>query len=250
MKTRLIKEQVVRDKRLGRHVQHDPRSRDYPVREVAKVQLRSVKHQRRGSIFDQGHYYDPKTKKYISLGSCTGNAMAGCLNTVPFVPAHGKTKLRHERDAVAIYSQATAIDEVDGEYPPDDTGSSGLAVAKVALAHGWIASYKHAFSLDAALTALQDSAVITGTDWLTGMDRPDANGIVHAVGSLRGGHEYLARGFELASTNDPILDGLVWFDNSWGLDYGIKGHFFMPARDWGNLLEAEGDVTVPIPLAA
>ena len=33
-----------------------------------------------------------------------------------------------EQFAVALYSDATKVDAYPGTYPPDDTGSSGLAI--------------------------------------------------------------------------------------------------------------------------
>ena len=33
--------------------------------------------------------------------------------------------------AVKLYEDATVVDGYPGEYPPDDTGSSGLAICKV-----------------------------------------------------------------------------------------------------------------------
>lgn len=219
---------------LGRHVEHDDASRAYAV--TATAAIRSVLHARRGGIFDQGQ-----------IGSCTGNAGAGVLNTVPFVPANGRTTLRHERDAVSFYHRATIIDGFPGVYPPDDTGSSGLAVAKVLKAARLIAEYRHAFSLDSALRALMSTALMTGTDWLEGMDEPDGNGVVTVTGDARGGHEYVVRGFEPAATNEPKLDGLVFCDNSWTASWGLRGSFKMTARAWGDLLERQGDVTILVP---
>src|SRR5690349_3550882 len=60
------------DPRLGRHVNHDPRSRRFPVR-TAPVPLRTVEHERHVGVFQQG-----------DLGSCTGNAALGCMATGPF----------------------------------------------------------------------------------------------------------------------------------------------------------------------
>jgi hypothetical protein len=229
-----IPEEVIEDKRLGRHVQHDPRSRAFPYVEPTPFEeLRSVIHRHYGKVFNQG-----------DLGSCTGNSIAQCCNTRPtHIP---KTRLLKQNDAVDIYSKATAIDEFDGEYPPEDTGSSGLAVVKVAKVRGLITSYQHAFNIEQAISALQDWPVITGVTWYESMDTPDQDGVVTVDGQIRGGHEFAAIGFHIPSDAEGILDCVVEFLNSWGKEWGHRGRFFMTVKDWANLLEQDGDVTVPI----
>jgi hypothetical protein len=63
------------------------------------------------------------------------------------------------------------------------------------------------------------------------------------VGQERGGHEIVARGYFPAP--EP-LDSLVLFDNSWTRAWGLEGSFMMTVRDYGNALERDGDVTIPI----
>lgn len=226
----LLDEHVVEGKRLGRHVEHDPRSRNYAEGEVEAAALSSVAWQRLGGPFNQGQ-----------LGSCTGNAMAGALNTGPFQP--GEPKVFVEADAVAIYEAATKIDNITGSYPPDDTGSSGLAVCKVAKSKGYIHGYGHAFGINAALAALQKGPVITGIPWYEGFDTPNAEGMVEIAGQIRGGHEIEVPTLEL--DGEDLLSSIVEPWNSWGLTWGIGGRFRMTARTWAQLLEQQGDVTVP-----
>jgi hypothetical protein len=224
-----IPEYAHEDKRLGRHVEHDPRSREFAVGiSVPTTKLKSVHHRRYGGIFNQGN-----------VGSCTGNAMAGALNTAPLHKP--KTPDLKEADAVALYSLATRLDSISGTYPPQDTGSSGLAVAKAAKQEGHITAYHHAFSIEEALSALQSKPVITGTEWFDGFDHPDANGLVVIAGEVRGGHEYVAVGFELAGTLD---ESLVIFDNSWGTAWGKTGKFSYTVATWRQLLANQGDVTI------
>lgn len=221
-----LDEHAVPGKPLGRHVEHDPRSREYPAMLGAvPVKLKTIVHRRYGGPFDQGQ-----------LGSCTGNATAGCLNTVP-LRVVGARVLR-EADAVAIYSRATHLDEFAGIYPPTDTGSSGLAAAKAAKALGYITSYRHAFGIDEALQALQAGPVITGTTWLADMDDPSAQGFVYPTGAFRGGHEYEVLGY--VGGNHPY----VVCENSWGKNWGLGGRFKMFVDDWAKLLDDQGDVTV------
>lgn len=221
--------------RLGRHVEHDDRSRNYAVA-AATSTITRVRHRRFG-VLDQGQ-----------LGSCTGNALAGALNTLPLHVT--RTHLKTEDDAVRIYSEATRIDSYPGSYPPDDTGSSGLAVCKAAKNEGLISSYQHAFSLEAALTALMSGPVITGVPWFEGFDTPDAQGRVSISGQIRGGHEFEIIGYQPAASGD-LLDGWVIAVNSWGTGWGVNGRFRFTARNWATLLEDNGDVTVPaVPVSA
>src|SRR5664279_6133727 len=139
---------------LGRKVHHDPRSLAFPVAGLPISSLKSVHWQRRAPIFDQGN-----------LGSCVGNAAAGWVGTdnaqrQGFVVEEGQAV--DEALAVSLYSQATKIDGDPGVYPPDDTGTSGLAAAKVLKARKLVAKYHHAFSLQACLTALQSGPVLLG----------------------------------------------------------------------------------------
>lgn len=227
-------------KPLGRHVNHDPASRAYAHKASGRV-LVSVRHARDASVgvLDQDNYLDPATGKVISLGSCTGNALTGALATLPLwdgIAGSVRTQL-NETYAVGVYSDATKIDSYQGTYPPTDTGSDGLSVAKVALSRGLISGYTHAFSLADALDALQDGPVLTGVAWHTGMDSPDASGLVSIDGAIRGGHEFVADEY------NAILH-VVGFTNSWGTGYGLAGRFYMHQDDWGQLLADDGDVTI------
>jgi hypothetical protein len=229
---RIIDETVDPERRLGRHVEHDPLSREYAY-EAAAAALVAVTHARHGGILNQGN-----------LGSCTGNAAAGAKNTEP-VYHSGSTHLIPESGAVDLYSLATRLDGLsDGYYPPTDTGSSGLAVCKAMKQEGMIGSYQHAFSMAAALSALQAGPVITGIDWYEGFDDPDANGVVKIAGQIRGGHEVVARGYEPGASPG---DALILLDNSWGTSWGDSGHFYWTVATWQTLLDNQGDVTILTP---
>ena len=132
----LLPEIVVPGRRLGRHVQHDPRSLAYRVGRTAEP--KTVRWERRIPIFDQGN-----------LGSCTINAQLGVLGTDPFydlLPADVQTALHspdvQQRLVQPLYREETKLDPFDGAWEPDDTGSDGLSAAKVAKAHGWCSGYK------------------------------------------------------------------------------------------------------------
>lgn len=228
----LIPQTHVDGKYLGRHIEHDPLSFDFPAAQATKV--KSVMHARHGSVFNQGN-----------IGSCTGNAMAGLLMTDPiWVPGRELT----EEDALAIYELGTKLDGFPGDYPPDDTGSSGLGVARAARKMGEIKTYRHAFGIDQALRALTLRPTISGVPWYSGFDEPDADGLVQISGSIRGGHEFVQVGID-------VDNWLVWNDNSWDTSWGVTGPegafadgvtpggmFCFTFDTWAALLKQQGDV--------
>lgn len=207
---------------LGRKVNHDPRSLDFPA--ATSPDHKPVTHRHYGPVLDQGQ-----------VGSCTGNAMAQALNTAPL---RHKGPYLTEKNALALYSQATQLDPYPGTYPPTDTGSDGLSVCKAAQAQGWISSYTHAFGLDHALGALQLGPVLVGTSWHQGMFTPDGKGFVHPDGNIAGGHEYLLIGDD--------AKGKLTFLNSWSAGWGKRGRFYMTYADFSTLLNDKGDVTAPV----
>lgn len=211
---------------LGRIVDHDERSRLY---QAAKAHAqRSVLWGHHGPILDQG-----------DLGSCTGNAAAQLLNTDYFAASRPETSYLTERDALKIYELGTTLDNVPGAYPPDDTGSTGIAVAKAGVKLGYFTGYKHAFGFAHFCAALQLQPVIVGTEWTDGMFNPTAKGFVKPTGAVAGGHEYLALGVDYATKTLTFL-------NSWSSAWGLQGRFHMTFAAFTTLLINQGDVTVPV----
>jgi hypothetical protein len=227
--------------RLGRHVRHDPRSLRYQVAAAPLGTLKSVRHRRYIPVLDQG-----------DLGSCTGNAAIGALGTAALFEAlAGNPGCPSENDAaadegqaVSLYSAATQLDDYDGGYPPTDTGSDGLSVAKAAQAAGLISGYTHATSLEAALTALAAQPVITGVNWYDSFDEPASDGHIAIAkrASVRGGHEFVLDELDVENKR-------VWFTNSWAESWGLNGRAFLGWDDFERLLSEDGDVTAFVPLS-
>lgn len=226
MTLKLIPESVVHGKRLGRHVRHDPRSVTFGVAPMPRSAMRSVMWP--GS--------NAEALNQADLGACTGFATAQCLNCDPW--GRGLTNA----DARKIYSLATTKDPFEGQWPPTDTGSSGLAAMQAARELGYIASWQAAFSLDDVLAALQTRPGILGIAWFAGCDAPDSEGRIAPTGGVRGGHEILIAGCDLEA-------GDVWLRNSWG-DWGVErfgqsGYFRLSFLEFHALLVLQGDAYFP-----
>src|ERR1022692_2851289 len=117
-----LPEQKVEGKRLGRHVEHDERSRGFQASTAPAVV--SVQHAATGLPLDQGQ-----------IGSCTANALCGALDSAPNFS--GGTPL-NEAEAVSVYELETKL---EGQpYPPNDPGGSGLMVCKAGKQMGLISS--------------------------------------------------------------------------------------------------------------
>lgn len=218
-----LTERVVQGQRLGRHVLHDERSRDYLA---SRKPLRSVKHAAHGLPLNQGE-----------VGSCTAEALCGALDSEPDL---GTQTPLTQQDAIKVYELETRLE--GKPYPPNDPGGTGLMVCKAAKEMSLISSYQHAFGLQHALEALVVRPVITGIQWYTSFDSParDTGLVAIAPGAtVRGGHEIVADEIDVANE-------LVWFWNSWGVEWGMQGRFCMSFATWGQLLEEQGDVTVPV----
>jgi hypothetical protein len=227
-------EDVHEGMRLGRNQWLDARSLAHMVENDVRAMGQSLGDQeweRVLGILDQG-----------DVGSCTGNAGTGALGTQPFYDAVGKDVLPASDDvtaaeqfAVALYSDATRADGYPGVYPPDDTGSSGLAVCKVLKGRGTIKGYRWARSPYGLLRLLQDGPVLQGMPWYKAFFEPDAEGYIDSnpnwpSSGVAGGHEVEAVGVEL-DTSD-VFSSTVIYANSWGTSWGLEGRFRMRLRTY------------------
>lgn len=252
---------------LGRHIHHDPMSRQFAF-EARAATLAAIRHFRQVEIFDQGN-----------LGSCVGNAALGILGTEPYFSAiktagmmlgdgvriddgkgHQDLSIPFTEDgAVWLYSDITQHDPFPGYYKPgdkdsQDTGSDGLSAAKVLKALGVVPAYKHTFSLNTALAALQEYPLMVGTNWTADMFKPDQFGIIQPFGQVVGGHEwivdqYLPAGAPFRSRSGTTQAPMIGGTTSWGTSFGDGGRFYMSTAAFGTLLKQSGDVIVLTPPA-
>jgi hypothetical protein len=217
------------DGRLGRKLQLDARSLPYMVAAADPRTLRSVHWPRLAPILDQG-----------DLGACVGFAMTGALGSMPlaaFEQIADAVSAGASDFARGLYSEATAIDPWEGAWPPEDTGTDGLSAAKVLKRRGLISSYRHATSLPALVTALQDGPVAMGMPWMNAFFEPSGAGAFVDLdpewmdSGLAGGHEVLITGVDLSPSGQ--LSGAVFtVANSWSAGWGDHGYFRMHGQTY------------------
>lgn len=234
---------------LGRHIEHDPRSRGFAVVPTAsaghtdKVWSHYIPVLDQSDLRSQGIFLSGEPD---ALSSCTGNAGIGVIGTLPFwmkqVPSlrrQLKNAQTAETYAVDLYASATELDEFPDTYPPTDNGSSGLGVAKAMVNLGYIRSYDHVFDgVTGMITALQDGPVMMGVNWYESMFTPKPDGTIDISGAVAGGHEF---------TVDAVYiqQRLFRCVNSWTPEWGDKGCFFMSFDQSSRLLGEQGDIVVP-----
>jgi hypothetical protein len=114
-------------------------------------------------------------------------------------------------NAHAFYHYASLFDPFKGEWPPDDTGSSGLAAAKAAKQLGFGGEYRHIFGgADEVVQLIMLNRVVNvGTWWYEGMFNPKA-GVIEPTGAMAGGHQYIARGYDNAK---DLITIRCWWGN-------------------------------------
>jgi len=166
---------------------------------------------------------------------CVGYGLTHEILSTPVVPVD--PYLIDSAYATMIYNRAQKVDEWPGE---DYEGTSVLAGAKVLLSLGWYSEYRWGFGLQDALDTLsQWGPVVIGVNWYDGMDDTDSAGMIHATGSIRGGHAILVRAINVEAET-------VMVHNSWGADWGWGGVAWMSWSDLGKLLAEDGECLVPI----
>jgi hypothetical protein len=212
--------------RLGRHIHFDERSRAFrvPVLKTAKITTRTW--DRTVKPFDQGE-----------TGSCTGNGAVGVLATDPYLK---KTVKYGEPLARKVYSQATKLDAIQGDFPPNDTGSTVLAAMKALKKLGLATGYTWCFGLDDVLRTLSTiGPVEVGLNWYEGFDSPTKTGLVKIKGSVRGGHAFEILGIDATAKTVTAI-------NSWGTSWGANGRFTFSWKDLDRLLKEQGEAATAV----
>lgn len=217
--------------RLGRHQVHDALlpEREALLGPTEHARIMNAVHQEFEPCFDQGN-----------LGSCTANAALGCLVTTPF---GGPTSAYRESDAVTLYELETRLDDsqIPGQYPPDDTGSTGPWSMMALEKQGHIRSWHHTRSLHTALRLLNTGPISIGVAWYQSMFDVAADGsiVFDPSSGVAGGHQ------ACVTANDVSAQRIL-VRNSWGTTWGQNGHAWLPWSALDYLLRDGGDVVQPV----
>lgn len=214
---------------LGRHPDYDERSKEHTVTQFLLPES-DINHVVEGNVLNQG-----------STGSCVGHSAAHALNAGPLRQslARKNLELRTDADARNYYSMATVLDGFLGTFPPDDSGSSTLAVSKALKKLGLITRYEAIFSAAGVLGTLTFGPLIIGVPWYENFFFPDKHGLITIKGRIAGGHAVAVVGYKVVGKK--LENNLIKCRNSWGKQWGVKGDFFMTVKTLDKLLSLQGD---------
>lgn len=228
---------ITLDPRLDAIFDKDPGNFNYPA--MAMLPEEPIVHQSKswpsGPVTDQGEE-----------GACVGHGILGCAMCQPraFVP-----DVAPDTYAFELYHEIQDKDDWQGcskgascpvtPSPEAYSGTSTKAGGKVAVERGLFKEYRWAFGMDEMLTVLATiGPVVLAVPWFESMYQTD-NGLVVVSGKQVGRHCIYV----------PQVDfeaGQVEWQNSWGLKYGKNGRARVPFPTLNQLLQAEGEVMVPI----
>lgn len=117
-------------------------------------------------------------------------------------------------------------------------GTSIRTAMRLLKALGMIQEYRWANSIDDIVqTLINLGPMVVATEWLNDMINPDPNGIIHATGNSIGGHAYVLNGVD-------INKKLFRIKNSWGQEWGVRGHAFIGFDEYQKLFENGGEATI------
>jgi hypothetical protein len=190
----------------------------------------------------------PWALNQADLGACVGFATVQArlsepfkLDTIPGKPTTFEALNQLARD---VYSSATSLDLFPGSWRPDDTGSSGDAGMKAAIAKGLFAGYSTVDSLAGLQSALRYGPLSVGVDWFQGFFSPSR------CGSVSKGQTAPVGGHQITAVGDDPDRKVIWLLTSWDNDFGVClgshcGYFHMSYGLVSELFAAGADAEQP-----
>lgn len=204
---------------MGRIFSLDHRDARHLLRSVVPVTRPKRKTWRLDARLDQG-----------AAPFCVGFAWQGFLAAAPY--------RQKGLDGPTIYHGAQQHDDEPGEGYDGTSVRGGADYLKDDAKK--IKSYRWAFSAEDALNACgSEGPLVLGSDWKSGMDEPNRDGLIRFSGGNRGGHAYLMVGY-----NDSRE--LATIQNSWGRSWGKGGRAYLPYPDLEQALREAGEACMAI----
>ncbi len=251
MSIRLRDGSLAEDERLGRLIEFDARSRNFPME--ARIE-------RGGKDADQ--HSKIRSYRWRMLDYHDQRREGACVTF-----AHGHRAAARPKEVrgltfeqlVRKYRRAQDIDAWASTHEGGEDGTSVLAGAKIFTTDGLYEGYDWIFGGDdglahALVTLSYFGSIVMGTWWKDSMWDTDDNGKIDISGRNIGGHAWHTYGLVARKSSgkaahrvgDLDLDrSRVWNRNSWGRPWGLEGDFWMTVREWNNLRLEQGEACVP-----
>jgi hypothetical protein len=138
-------------------------------------------------------------------------------------------------DVYTFYKTCQKIDGFDGD---NYAGTTVRAGAKILKKLGLITEYRWGFSIDEIIISLLTlGPMVIGTKWTDRMNIPNNKGLIKSKGRIIGGHAYIINGIDVNREYFRIK-------NSWGYDWGDKGHAYISFSDFEKLFNDEGEACI------
>jgi hypothetical protein len=239
---------TVKDPRLNRIAQLNPRNRDYPVQLPPRVQLKTKVHRLdRRWLGDQG-----------SEGACVEYGITHVLSATPLVQLRKIVEEVRRRHLIYWHAQGLPANWLPsgwrgdpwagGSYPgatPSYEGTSEEAGLMVAVHLGFIKKFEWAFGIDQALAGLMESPGNLALNWTEEMADPRPDGLIRGGGRVIGGHDVACTGMRLGvrlpddGPRGPKRNVII-IPQSWGLGHGNRGFVYLPFEDFEVRLKDQG----------
>lgn len=215
---------VTTDRRLGRLLEFDDRSRSYAISDFFTLAQAPVT-----KLWECDVYLDQGQE-----GACVGFGWSHELRAGPDVVADIS-----DESARALYKYAQTLDPWPGESYEGTTVLAGVK-ALMQLYPDVYDSYRWAFGLDDLISTISFfGPAVLGVKWYAGMYPVSSSAIVHPTGPVIGGHCIMARGVDMEQR-------MITLRNSWGQAWGNNGDCFISFDDMEVLLKSEGEACLPI----